>query len=337
MSISSPRRPHVTASPQSLGAKLRDRAWLGRQAERYVTLVAFALMIAVFWAMRPESFGTWVNFRSVLDQAAIIVLLSVGLTVVLAVGEFDLSFPFAIGLASAAGALMMTKYGLGPAVAIVVGLGTGVLAGIVVGAATSLQRASSFIVTLAFGFVWKGTADAVTGSQTIADGITNSFVAITDTKIWNISLAVFVAAGFSLIAAAMLRYTVFGRYLQSVGSNPEAARLAGLGLTRIRIAAYAFLGLGAATAALIITSRQAQYTPGIGEGLFLQPYVAAFFGMSVLATRRFNVFGTVIGALFIGALETGLIMVQAEAWVGRVVQGGVLAVIVLAARRARGR
>lgn len=325
------------STPPPLSERLRSQSWLGYQAERYVTLVAFVLMIAVFWAMRPESFGTWENFRAVLDQAAVTVLLAVGLTVVLAVGEFDLSFPYAIGLASAACTLMMSKYSLGPAAAVVVGILAGVLAGVVAGTAVSLQRASSFIVTLALGFIWMGLADAVTGSQTIADGIPDSFVAITDTRFLDITLAVWVALGFSLLAAATLRYTVFGRYLQSIGSNPEAARLAGLGLSRIRIATYAFLGGGAAVAAVIITSRQAQYTPNVGGGLFLQPYVAAFFGMSVLAKRRFNVFGTVLGALFIGTLETGLIMVQAQQWVGRIVQGGVLGIIVLAARRSRGR
>ena len=330
------KREH-TPPPPPRAQRLRSSAWLGYPAERYVTLIAFVLMIAVFWAMRPDSFGTWGNFRAVLDQAAIVVLLSVGLTVVLAVGEFDLSFPSAIGLSSAACTLMMTMYHLGPAVAVVMGIVAGVLAGIVAGLAVSLQRASSFIVTLALGFVWLGLADAITGSQTLVDGIPDGFVAITDTQFLSIKLAVWVALGFSLLAAATLRYTVFGRYLQSIGSNPEAARLAGLGLSRIRIATYAFLGGGAALAAVIITSRQAQYTPNVGAGLFLQPYVAAFFGMSVLAKRRFNVFGTVLGALFIGTLETGLIMVQAEQWVGRIVQGGVLGIIVLAARRSRGR
>ena len=176
---------------------------------------------------------------------------------------------------------------------------------------------------------------AITGNQTIIEGINDSFVSITDTRIWNLALAVYIAAGFTLVAAATLRWTVFGRYLQSIGSNAEAARLAGIGLSRIRIAAFAALGLSAALAALIITSRQAQYTPNVGVGLFLEPYVAAFFGMSVLAARRFNVFGTVIGALFIGTLETGLTIVGAEDWVSDVVEGAVLLVIVVAGRRTR--
>jgi ribose/xylose/arabinose/galactoside ABC-type transport system permease subunit len=301
--------------------------------ERSITLVAFGAMLLYFSIRAPDTFATWANFRSVLDQAAPIVLIAVGLTVVLAVGEFDLSFPSAISLASAACVLMMTKYGLGTTIAIVVGLGVGMAAGAAAGILVSFQRASSFIVTLALGFVWTGLADAITGGQTIIEGINSSFISITDKRLFGLTVAVFVAIGFSLLAAGMMRYTVFGRYLQSIGSNPEASRLAGVGLARMRIAAFAVLGVAGALAALILTARQAQFTPRLGQGLFLQPYVAAFFGMSVLAARRFNVFGTVVGALFIGSLETGLVIIGAADWVANVAEGTVLGVMVLAARR----
>lgn len=332
------RRPTAPPGATEAASRLdRAKSWLIPFAERYVTLLLFAVMVIVFWVLRPDTFGTLDNLRSILDQAAVIVMVSVGLTVVLAAGEFDLSFPYAIGLASAAATLMMTKYGLGATAAVIAGLVAGVVAGAISGVFVALQRASSFIVTLAIGFVWIGIADAVTGGQTIIDGFSSGFVNLTSNTLFGITIAVYIAAAFSLLTAAMLRFTVFGRYLQSIGSNPEAARIAGIGLSRIRVAAFAVLGLGVGIAAVIITSRQAQYTPDVGAGLFLQPYVAAFFGMSVLAARRFNVFGTVVGALFIGTLETGLIIVGAEDWVSNVVQGGVLLAIVLSARRARGR
>ena len=85
---------------------------------------------------------------------------------------------------------------------------------------------------------------------------------------------------------------------------------------------------------MILTSRQGQYTPNVGAGLFLSPYVAAFFGMSVLAVRRFNVFGTVVGALFMGTLQTGLVIIGSASWLYELIQGGALLVILLIARRA---
>jgi ribose/xylose/arabinose/galactoside ABC-type transport system permease subunit len=302
-------------------------------ADKYATLVGFAVMVAFFWIDAPSTFGTVANFKAILDQTAVTVLLGVGLTAVLAVGEFDLSFPYALGLASAAATLMMTDDHAGVVIAVLVGIAAAVIAGAVAGFMVALQRASSFIVTLALGFVWLGLADGLTSSQTIVSGLTNNFVNLTSHNVLGFTDATVIAALFALAMGILFRWAVVGRYMLSVGSNPEASRLAGLRVPTIRLFAFALLGLGVGIAAIIITSRQAQYTPGIGQGLFLAPYVAAFFGMSVLGARRFNVFGTVIGALFIGTLQTGLTIIGAASWVGEFIQGAVLLIILLIARR----
>lgn len=301
-------------------------------AEKYATLIGFALMIAYFWIDAPSTFGTSANLKAILDQTAVTVLLGVGLTAVLSVAEFDLSFPYSLGLASAAATLVMTDDGLGAGAAVLIGILVAVAAGLLAGAFVALQRASSFIITLALGFVFLGIADGLTNSQTIVGGMSQSFVNLTVHDV-GVTDSTWVAAIFALLVGIMFRWTVLGRYMLSVGSNPEASRLAGLRVPGIRVVAYGVLGLGVGIAAIILTSRQAQYTPGIGVGLFLAPYVAAFFGMSVLAARRFNVFGTVVGALFIGTLQTGLTIVGAASWVGEFIQGAVLLIIILIARR----
>lgn len=310
------------------------RAGLLLWTERLATLVGFAAMIAVFWILRPSTFGTLDNLRAILDQSAVIVLLSVGLTTVLSVGEFDLSFPYLIGFSSAAATLMMTDHHLGAGVAIAVGIVAAILAGALAGLAVALQRASSFIITLAIGFVWMGIADGLTNSETIVSGFSKGFISITEHTIDGFTVATVIAAVFAILVGILLRSTVLGRQLQSIGSNAEAGRLAGLHLSRIRVIAFAVLGLAVGISAIIMTSRQAQYTPDVGTQLFLQPYVACFFGMSVLGARRFNVFGSVIGALFIGTLQTGLVIMGAQPWVSSLAQGAVLFVILVAGRQA---
>jgi ribose/xylose/arabinose/galactoside ABC-type transport system permease subunit len=300
--------------------------------EKWATLIGFALMVAFFWIDNPSTFGTVANFKAILDEAAVPVLLGVGLTAVLSVAEFDLAFPYALGLASAAATLMMTDHSAGVFVAVVVGILVGVASGAIAGVFVAQQRVSSFVITLGFGFVWLGIADGLTNSQVITINDTG-FNNLTSHSVLGFTLATIIAAAFALAIGVMFRWTVLGRYMMSVGSNPQASRLAGLRLASLRVAAYVVLGIGVGIAAIILTSRQAQYTPGLGTGLFLTPYVAAFFGMSVLAARRFNVFGTVIGALFIGTLQTGLVIIGAAAWVGELLQGVVLLVILLIARR----
>jgi ribose/xylose/arabinose/galactoside ABC-type transport system permease subunit len=146
--------------------------------------------------------------------------------------------------------------------------------------------------------------------------------------------SVIVALGVSLVIWALLRWTVFGRQAHAVGSNAGAARLAGIRLALVRVTAFGVLGLCTAIAAVLLGSSTGGFNPSLGSGLFIPPYVAAFFGISVLGAGRFNVVGTVVGALFIGTLQTGLVIVGTAAWVGDVVVGGALVLIlVLAVRR----
>lgn len=320
------------ALPAAARPERSTRSVLMDLGEKWATLIGFALMIAFFWIDSPSTFGTVANFKSILDEAAVPVLLGVGLTAVLAVAEFDLAFPYSLGLASAAATLMMTDLHAGAFVAVVVGIVVAVAAGAISGLFVAQQRVSSFVITLGFGFVWLGIADGLTKSQVITINNT-AFDNLTSHHVLGFTVATVIAAAFALVIGVMFGWTVLGRYMLSVGSNPQASRLAGLRLAGLRVAAYVVLGLGVGIAAIIITSRQAQYTPDVGAGLFLTPYVAAFFGMSVLAARRFNVLGTVIGALFVGTLQTGLVIIGAASWVGELLQGAVLLIILLIARR----
>jgi len=321
-----------TDIPTPAQGERRTRGALMDFGEKWATLIAFGLMIAFFWIDNPATFGTTANLKAVLDQAAVPVLLGVGLTAVLAVAEFDLAFPYALGLSSAAATLMMTDHHASALVAVVIGILVAVAAGAIVGLFVAQQRVSSFVITLGFGFVWLGITDGLTGSTVITINNTG-FINLISHDVLGVTIATVVAAVFALAIGVMFRWTVLGRYMLTVGSNPQASRLAGLPLSTLRVVAYSVLGLGVGIAAMILTSRQAQYTPNLGTGLFLTPYVAAFFGMSVLGARRFNVFGTVIGALFMGTLQTGLVIIGAASWVDEFIQGAVLLVILLIARR----
>ena len=309
------------------------RGRLVRFADRWGTLVVFAAMIAFFWALRPSSFGTFNNLAAILQESSSTLLLGVGLTAVLSVAEFDLSFPYLITLCSATTTLTMTSLHAGAIAAVLVGLGVGAFCGIVAGYAVAMEKASSFIVTLALGFVWTGIADGLTNSQSVVSGFATHFINITSYKWLGFALASWVAVIFAVLVGLLFRWSIPGRHMLSVGSNSEASRLAGLKVGRVRMAAFLVLGLAVGIAAVLITSQQGTYTPDFGTSYFLAPYVACFFGMSVLAMHRFTVFGTVVGALFLGTLQTGLLIMGSSLWVGELIQGLVLLVILLVARR----
>lgn len=306
-------------------------------AERWGVLVVFAVMIVVFSILSPEVFPTWRNTLSILEQASIIVLLAVGLTYVLAAGEFDLSFPYVYTLASGITVISMTKWGFGPFPAILVGLGVGAATGLINGIFVATKRASSFIITLALGTAYTGLMYGIAGEAPITAGIPNGFIDLTTFEIGEIRLDVITMVVIAILTGIALRSSVFGRHVKATGSNPDAAAVAGVKVSWVRIGCFVVLGLCVAVAAILQTSLSAAFYPTSGQGLFLPPFVAAFIGTSVLGRGQFTVFGTVVGALFIGTLQTGLLMQNIPSWVIYVVQGAVLLAAVMAAAQTRSR
>jgi ribose transport system permease protein len=300
--------------------------------EKLAIPVLFAAMIAVFWLITPDVFGTWTNAKNILDQAAVVLILAAGLTLVLSTNEFDLSFPGVIIFAGAIATKMLNN-GSSSVVAIVVAMAIGVGAELVAGALVATQLTSSFIITLALNTFWGGLAAGLSnGGQPIP--VTNqSFTDLALKTPLGIPVAVYLAVIIVVIAGFLLRFTVFGRHAAAIGTNAVAARFAGIRLSWVRLGVFAFLGLCAGLSAAILTARQGQFTTQLSLGLFIPPFVAAFFGVSVLNAGRFNVLGTAVGALFIATLQTGLIISGADAWAGDVMVGVVLIVTLFVAAK----
>ncbi len=318
----------VQSDKETMLANRSRRGATYRFLDKWGTLVAFALMIAIYWAWEPASFGTLFTLTSILQLSSTTILLGVGLTAVLSVSEFDLSFPYLLTFTCAITMLTIANYGGGTVGAVLAGIGVGAACGIVAGIVVALQRASSFIVTLALGFVWTGLADGLTHSQALVPvSLPTSFSTLTNHTWFGISDTAWIAFFFAVIIGGVLKWTVAGRYITAIGSNPEASRMAGVKVGVYRTVAFLILGVAVGIAGVLLMAQQSSFTPGIGTGFFLPPYVAAFFGMSVLGSHRFTVFGTVIGGLFISTFQQGLLIMAAPAYIAELVEGLLLLVI----------
>lgn len=313
------------------------REWLADAAERWGVLAAFVVMLIVFSLLSPDVFPTWRNAVTVFDQTSIVILLAVGLTFVLASGEFDLSFPNVFVLVSGVAVVGLTEWGASPAMAVLIGLGVGLGTGLINGIVVSTRRASSFIATLALGSVYTGLMFGIAGEAPIVEGVPQGYISIAEFHIGDITATMIAALVVVVLGAIALSSTVFGRHVQATGSNPEAAEVAGVNVTLIRIGVFVVLGVCVAIASIMQSSISGAHYPGGGAGLFLPPFVAAFIGTSVLGRGQFNIFGTVVGALFISTLQTGLLLQSIPAWVISVVQGVVLLAAVLVAAQTRRR
>lgn len=305
------------------------RPWVSQ----FGVLIAFALTIVVFSALKPKVFPTVDNLQSILTLAAPLLILSCGLTVVLVMGDFDLSIGAIVGLGGAAAVVLMAQHGVSWPVAVVVGIALGMAGGLANGLLIAYLGASSFIVTLAMGTVLTGVGFAIDGQKTIFNGVPEGFRKLgQDDLLLGLSAPFWIACGIVVVLYLLLDQTETGRYMYATGSNPEAARLSGVRTRAMRLTGFVIVGACAALAGVLIDATSASSTPNMGSGYLLPAFAAAFLGSAAFRVGQFNIAGTVVGVLFLGEIQTGLLMLQLDSWVVNVVQGGVLIGAVLLSR-----
>jgi len=299
---------------------------------RYGLLAAFVLTVIVFSIARPDTFPTMENLKSILTAASPPLIIAAGLTVVLVMQDFDLSFGAMIGLASGAAIALAVTFGWSWEAAMLAALGLGLVAGLVNGYLVAVAGGSSFIVTLAMGTVLTGIEYAITSQNTIYSGVSQDYVDIASGTILGLSNMIWIAAVLAAGIWLLLDRTEIGRFMYAIGGNPEAARLSGIRVRTLRTIGFVIVGLSAAVVGILITSQSGSYTPNSGVSYLLPAFAAAFLGSAVFRPGEFNLPGTVVGVLFLGVIQTGLTMLDLQTYIINLVQGGILVTAVLVSR-----
>lgn len=309
------------------GGRFDARALLGRYA---VVLVLIAMVVA-FSVLRPETFFTIGNFRTILITQSVLVILALGLTIALAAGEFDLSIASMLGFSGALVAYLSSEVGWPVAAAVLVSFLAALAIGIINGIFVVVFRVSSFITTLGMGTLILGLALAITGSTVIG----NLPAAITDparAELFGLDLPVFYAVIFALVLWYVFEHTPLGRYLFFSGEGPEAARLAGVRVNRIRFGALVASSLCAWLAGLLLVGQTGAADPTFGGPFLLPAFAAGFLGATTIKPGRFNSWGTVVAVLLLATGTTGLQLLGAADWVENVFNGGALILAVTLAQ-----
>jgi len=298
--------------------------------------VLFLFLLVGYFSLRlPDTYLTAENLKSVLTQQSTLLALAMGVTFVLVIGEFDLSFASTLGLAGACSVLLMSSDGVSPLVAGVAAIAVGGAVGVVNGVAVAWGRAPAFIATLAAGSAAVGIEQLLTDNETIADKIPNSYLDFTLKEYVGLPLSTWLTLLIVVVAVVVMSYTTFGRRLRATGLNPTAVTLAGISVSWVRLAAFVALGLIAGLAGVMVTSQGGSYFPNSGAGLLLPPYSAVFLGAAVVGRGRFSPGATVFGVAFIALLERGLTMLDQKAAVIQLIEGVVLLAAVVLARQER--
>lgn len=300
---------------------------------RYGVLIAFVVVIIVFSAAKPHIFPTWANAKTILTESAPALILAVGLTVVLAMQDFDLSIGATVGLAGGVAVALMAKHAWGWPIALLMALGFGVAVGILNGYLIAFLGGPSFIITLAIGTVLTGIEYAFTNQATVFSGVAQGYVNIAAKSYFlGLSNQIWIAVVIALLLWVLLDRTEVGRYMYAIGGNPEAARLSGIRTRALRLLGFVIVGVSAAVVGIILTSQGGSYTPNAGAPYLLPAYAAAFLGAACFNPGEFNVPGTVVGVLFLGTISTGLTILNLQTYLINLVQGGILVAAVLLGR-----
>lgn len=316
----------TTTAPGASAAPSRRR---GRDAvARYGLLIVFGVVLIVFKALQWEVFLTPDNItRTILSPTgfAPLMILSGALTVVLAMGDFDLSFGNMVGLAGATAVALMVNFDQNWIVAVLVTVAVAIAVGLANGFFVARLGASSFVVTLAAGVILFGFETLWTDNRSITGVDQNAYLALDQTTVVaGLRMPVFIALAITLALWAMLDRTELGRYMYAIGGNREASRLAGLPTIRIRTIGFVIVAVLSAVVGVLLTANFGGTRIDLGTPLLLDAYAAAFLGAAVFRPGQFNIPGTVLGVLFLRVVEVGLLVQQIDnSWIN-VAKGAIL-------------
>ncbi|OOB76914.1 MAG: sugar ABC transporter permease [Epulopiscium sp. Nuni2H_MBin003] len=296
-------------------------------------VLTIIFLTILFGTMMPSTFLTVSNMTTILRSISIVTVIAIGVTLSLTVNGFDLSVG---STATFSAALVMTMFiwnGLDTFVSMAIALVGVMLVAIVNTTLIVKFKVPDTLATLASMFVFQGVAMTYSGGGSVTENMIRLNGVQTTGKVpalfkqfgqapWIIIIMLVIVISVHIF----LSYTKHGRYLYTVGGNIEAARLSGIAVNKYRALAYFLSTFFAGFGGLLIAARVGSAQINAGTGYLMPSVAAAYIGFSFAGLGKANAIGTLAGALLIGLLENGLVMLSVPYYSLDIVKGVVLAV-----------
>lgn len=293
--------------------------------------VLLLVVIAVFSAIRPESYFTVTNAQMIASTNAVLALLALAAIAPLVAGEFDLSIGFQLALSQALCAGMIIYGGVAPIFAVLVVLGIGIVIGFINGMLIAWGKLNAFITTLATGIIIQGFTQFYTDGRSIFGAMPDHFLMFGRGRLLGIPVPLLCVLACTIIMWLVFKYTDWGRKCFAIGGNPKAAHLVGIPVSRMVIQSYVVAGFLASLAGVLSCSILGSASPNIGMNYLLPAFAAVFLGAAPAGPGRFNAWGTVVAVYVLAAGIAGLQQLGAAFYVEQFFNGGaLLAAIALA-------
>ena len=298
---------------------------------RFGTLAALIAIIVAFSIASPDAFGSPSNLINITQQMTLLAIVAIGATVVMAVGEFDLS---TASIVSFGGILVvfLFKAGVPAPLACLAVVAAAAIFGAVSGFVVSRFEVLSFIATLAVGTIIGGITFWLCEGATLFGNIPAEFRDIGRGTMLGLPTLTWWLIGVAACAWIILDKVEIGRRLYAIGGNREAARLAGVRIVPNTMFAFIVSAVLSALVGILLTARIGSANPTGGGGYLLSAYAAVFLGMTAFREGEANVPGTLVGAAIIAVIGNGLTILGVSTFLQDIITGTIILAAVLVRR-----
>lgn len=297
----------------------------------YIFFIFIGVLI-IFGFLSPEwSFLKWPNVSTLLRTAPELGLVTLGMTLLLISGEFDLSVGSMLAFCSMVAAVTFTDFGWNPFLGLSLALAFGALFGFVNGLIVTKTRVSSLIVTLGTMWAFRGLLLTFTGGFPVfyhPEDQSQLFKDIFVGEIWGIPIQIFWLIAAAIILYMLLEHTGFGNRILATGSNEQSARMMGINTDRVKIICFMILGVLVAFAAVMQSCRIGGAYGNQGAWLNLKSIGGSVVGGTTIYGGVGTISGGALGALMVKFLDSGLISIGLEMWHFRIALGAMLIIVV---------
>lgn len=319
----------MTQSPQTESLTNATPTLLGRLGRRIgrveeIGVIGALLIMMIALSVTTTTFLTPTNLLQVARQASYFGIMAIGMVFVMSMGDIDLSVGSILMVTNIVAALAL-RDGQPVLVAILIGLATGALCGFVNGVLSVILRIPTIIVTLGTLSIYRGLGLVISNAAPISKfPKDNWFFTVAGGKILDVPSSVILMLSVAVLGYILYNQTAFGRRIQAIGSNLQAARFSGIRIARHRILAMTLMGTISALAGLAALAFLQSADPTTGQGFELLVIASTIIGGTALSGGSGSVPGAMIGALIIAMIRNGLVLLGASAYWGLAATGVVI-------------
>lgn len=290
-------------------------------------LIAIAVLMVVM-SVAAEGFLTWYNLHNVLKDFSILLIVASGMTIAILLGKIDMSAGSVMSL-SAITVTMLLSSGISFVPALLAGMGTGALVGLLNGYLVGVQRLNHFIATFATMSIAKGIA-LIACNGNIINSSSNDLLFVGTGKLLGLFVIIWIVAAVFIFMYIMLKKSKLGYKIYAVGGSENVAQLSGINVRRVYIVSFVIIGVLSAIGGVFMAGKANSGNVTMGDGYEFNAIATVLIGGTPFDGGKGGLLGTLVGAFFISILKNGIALLGlTPAWQNAIIGIAILVVIIM--------